>query len=104
MPTASEIFRNQFKGERNFMTPNRIKLGKFHPRFAYEVSWGTGFKPGTRIYGLTVVEAKSPGGWKNRKYHPMKTKNRTDLGGAHPSRDAALKRVERYRRRFAGRR
>jgi len=59
--TASEIIRRKFKGQRNFMTPTKLKVGKLNPNVAYELSTGSGLGHGNRLYGVTVVSAGKSG-------------------------------------------
>ena len=53
--TASEIIRRKYKGNKNFMTPNKLKVGKVNKNVAYELSTGLGM--GNRLYGVSVVSA-----------------------------------------------
>jgi len=63
--TASEIIRKQFKGRKNFMSPNKLKIGKVNPNVAFELSSGRGFSGGT-IYGVTIVSANKSGRTKSQ--------------------------------------
>lgn len=38
--SAEEIFRLEFKGQANLVTPHIVEMGKIHPRVAYELSKG----------------------------------------------------------------
>lgn len=38
--SAEEIFKLEFKGQQNFVTPHVVEVGKIHPRVAYELSTG----------------------------------------------------------------
>ncbi len=58
--TASEIIRRKYKGNKNFMTPHKIKVGKLNPNVAYELSSGSGIGGGT-MYGVSVVSANKHG-------------------------------------------
>lgn len=53
-PTAEWMFDKQYKGARNFMTPDVVSCEKIGRYVAYEVSSGTGWN-GTPLYGATVV-------------------------------------------------
>ena len=56
--TAQEIFAMQYRGEKNFMTPNILGYGFLkndNATLAYELSSGQGFDKNI-IYGVTVVE------------------------------------------------
>ncbi len=55
--TASEIIRRKYKGNKNFMTPNKLKVGKVNKNVAYELSSGSGLGQGNRLYGVRVVSA-----------------------------------------------
>ena len=60
--TASEIIRRKYKGNKNFMTPNKLKVGKVNKNVAYELSSGSDTYPyslgrGKRLYGVSVVSA-----------------------------------------------
>ncbi len=55
--TASEIIRRKYKGNKNFMTPNKLKVGKVNKNVAYELSSGSGLGHGNRLYGVSVVSA-----------------------------------------------
>lgn len=50
-----EIFRTVYNGARNFMTPCLIGYRKKH-HLIMEISSGEGFEPGTKIFGVTVIE------------------------------------------------
>ena len=53
--TARQVFRDVFGDEPNFMTPNLVKLETIGD-YIVEVSEGSGLEPGTRLYGVTVLE------------------------------------------------
>lgn len=53
--TAREIIHMEYKGSKNFMTPNVIKVGKIKRDMAYELSTGQGLEQKTTIYGVTIV-------------------------------------------------
>ena len=59
--TASEIIRRKYKGNKNFMTPHKLKVGKLNPNVAYELSTGSGLGAGNRLYGVTIVSANKSG-------------------------------------------
>jgi hypothetical protein len=59
--TASEIIRRKYKGNRYFMTPHKIKVGKLNPNVAYELSSGSGFGNSGRMYGVSVVSVNRKG-------------------------------------------
>ena len=60
--TASEILRRKYKGQRNFMTPNKLKVGKLNPNVAFELSSGRGMLDrNSTLYGVTVVSANKSG-------------------------------------------
>lgn len=73
--TAREAIRKEYGKSRNFMTPNLVRYGKINPTRAYELSWGSGLEPGTRLYGVSVVDIDENG----------ETKRRTDLSNSFPS-------------------
>ena len=52
--TASEILRRRYGTKPNFMTPNRVRIGKVHPDVAFELSTGRGFD-NEIIYGVTFA-------------------------------------------------
>jgi hypothetical protein len=56
--TASEIIKKQYHGSKNFMTPHKLKVGKINKNVAFELSSGSGFTSGSRLYGVTVVSNK----------------------------------------------
>ena len=64
--TASEIIRLQYKGNKNFMTPHRQKVGKINKNVAFELSSGSGISGSGTLYGVTVVSAS---GYKTRPLH-----------------------------------
>jgi len=53
--SAEEIIRKEYGTSKNFITPNKIKVGKIKDNIAYELSSGSGFEPGTTVYGVSVV-------------------------------------------------
>ena len=55
--TASEIIRRKYKGNKNFMTPDKLKVGKINKNVAFELSTGSGLGHGNRLYGVSVVSA-----------------------------------------------
>jgi len=59
--TASEIIRRKYKGNRNFMTPTKLKVGKLNSNVAFELSTGSGLGHGNRLYGVSVVSANKHG-------------------------------------------
>lgn len=54
--TACELLRREYGTSRNMLTPHRIAVGKLGPNAAYEISVGEGIEPGTRLYGVSVVQ------------------------------------------------
>jgi len=59
--SAQQIIRKQYKGNRNFMTPNKLKVGKINSNVAFELSTGSGLGHGNKLYGVTVVSANKKG-------------------------------------------
>ncbi len=60
-PTATAIFRDKFNNQPNIMTPQiheyrMIATG----HLAIELSSGDGVFPGTKIWGVTVLNARQP--------------------------------------------
>ena len=54
--SASEIIRMQYKGYKNYFTPNKLKIGKINPDIAYELSQGESILRGDgQLFGVTVV-------------------------------------------------
>lgn len=50
-----DIFREVYNGDRNFITPNLIGYRKKR-HLIMEISSGEALKPGTKIFGVTVIE------------------------------------------------
>jgi hypothetical protein len=50
----ASIFTLAYRGKRNFMTPNIVERG-YVDNLVYELSWGEGIMPRTRMYGVTVL-------------------------------------------------
>jgi hypothetical protein len=59
--TAREILRAEYGDSKNFMTPEVLKVGKIDQGTAYEISSGSGFDPGTTIYGVSIVGVREDG-------------------------------------------
>jgi len=57
MNSPKEIFERVVKGM-NFMTPSLIRHGR-QGDLVYELSTGPGIIQGTKIYGVTVVDART---------------------------------------------
>ena len=53
--TIANMFRREFKGQTNFMTPHIKRYGKQNG-LVYELSSGTAFLSGGTLYGVTVLE------------------------------------------------
>lgn len=85
--TAAEILRKQYHGNRNFMTPHRIKVGKINPNMAYELS--SGHFAGYILYGVTIVSIDSSG----------KTTPEHNLSKSFNSRSKALVYINELKRR-----
>jgi hypothetical protein len=49
------LFDRVYQGQKNFITREIVRYGR-QGRLLYELSEGTGFEPGTKIYGVTVLE------------------------------------------------
>jgi hypothetical protein len=85
--TAREILRREYGRSRNMMTPDVLKIGKLGRDAAYELSCGSGFEPGTTIYGVSVVRMYD--GTTERDY---------EASGCFASLDEATAHVERLRK------
>jgi len=59
--TASEIIRRKYHGNKNFMTPHKLKVGKINPNVAFELSSGDGLGHGNKLYGVSVVSISKTG-------------------------------------------
>ena len=59
--SASEIIRRKYKGQKNFMTPHKLKVAKINKNVAYELSTGSGLGHGNKLYGVSVVSAGKGG-------------------------------------------
>ena len=53
--SAREVLRREYGASRNFLTPDRVEVGKLGRDAAYELASGSGIEPGTVIYGVSVV-------------------------------------------------
>jgi len=92
--TASEIIRRKYKGNRNFMTPRKLKVGKLNPNVAFELSMGDGLGHGNKLYGVSVVSVGKQGKT-NAQYNLSKAfgnKNEADAYINRLKRKLALKR------------
>ena len=90
--TASEIIRRKYKGNKNFMTPNKLKVGKLNPNVAFELSSGSGFSgAGSRMYGVSVVSANKSG----------RTKAQYDLSKSFGSRNEADAYINKLKNKLA---
>lgn len=72
--TAREIIHAEYGNSRNFMTPNRIRVGKIAPDLAYELASGKNMDGGP-LYSVTIVEVLADG----------TTERRHDLGACSRS-------------------
>ena len=69
--SASWIISSRFKSNRNFITPNRVKLGKINKNVAYELSSGRSFmRDDGDLYGVSVVSVNNDK-WKTRGLHDL---------------------------------
>lgn len=57
--TASQILKKQYKGNKNFMTPNKLKVGKLNSNMAFELS--SGRFGSNMMYGVTIVSVNKSG-------------------------------------------
>ncbi len=77
--TAHEVFRSTFGTDDdgtirgNLMTPDVLSR-RFVGPYAVELSTGSGFEPGSRIFGVTVL---------------LRSGERTELSGCYPTREEA---------------
>lgn len=84
--SANEILRKEYGDSRNFMTPNKVKVGKIAPNIAFELSSGKGIGD-TPLFGVSVASidekgntkrefdlSKSFGSNKNAEKHIIKLK------------------------------
>jgi len=71
-----KIFRKEYNGMPNFMTPTLVRFGEFDKNFIYEVSQGKGMEFNSIMFGLTILQS-TPTGWTKR--HDL-NKNFNDTG------------------------
>jgi hypothetical protein len=57
--SAREALQIEYGGARNFMTPQVVRVGKLDRDTAYELASGSGFEPGSAVYGVSVVRILS---------------------------------------------
>ena len=88
--TASEIIRRKFKGNKNFMTPHKLKVGKLNSNVAFELSTGSGLGHGNTLYGVTVVSANKSG----------KTRQQYDLSKAFGNKNEAEAYINKLKRKL----
>ena len=88
--SASVIFRRKFKGRKNFMTPDREKMGKINKNVAFEIASGRGFSGG-KMYGVTVVSVNPKTG---------RTMSQDKLSDAFESRAKADAHINKLKRRL----
>lgn len=88
--TASEIIRRKYKGNKNFMTPTKLKVGKLNKNVAFELSTGEGLGHGNRLYGVSVVSANKQG----------KTTSQYKLSKAFGNRTEADKYISKLKRKM----
>jgi len=66
------IFTDHFNGIANFMTPEIIGHGYvkryFDRSLVWELSEGSGFRSGSRIFGVTVLEISDSGGVRSHRH------------------------------------
>jgi hypothetical protein len=90
--TASEILKKQYGRSKNFITPNKLKVGKLNSNVAFELSSGSGFSgAGSRVYGVSVVSAGKTG-----KTHPQ-----YDLSKSFDNKNEAEAYVNKLKNRLA---
>lgn len=53
--SAREALSLEYGSSRNFMTPDRIRIGKLDRSTVYELASGAGFALGTMLYGVSIV-------------------------------------------------
>ena len=87
--TASQILKRQYKGNKNFMTPNKIKVGKLNSNVVFELSSGRGLSGGM-IYGVTIVSVNKSG----------KTQPQYNLSKSFPSKNEAEAYINRLKNRL----
>ena len=81
--TAKQIINKEYKGKKNFMTPEVLSYGNISNNVAYEISTGRGFD-NEKIYGLSIVKLNDDGS----------TKRMTDHSGCFSSMYEVDKRIE----------
>lgn len=76
--SIGEIFRREFDGVPNFMTPTIVEFGEFDNAFVYEVSKGKGMEFNSVMFGFTVLESTA-NGWIRRGDLSKSFENRGQL-------------------------
>jgi len=90
--TASEILRKQFKGQKNFMTPYKLQVGKINRDVAFELSQGKSiFGSSDDLYGVSVVALNRRKG---------ETRGLHDLSSAFSSRNEAEAHINKLKRKL----
>jgi len=90
--TASEILRKQFKGQKNFITPYKLKVGKLNRDVAFELSQGRSiFRDEGDLYGVSVVAL-------NRR--KSETRGLHDLSSAFGTKNEAEAHINKLKRQL----
>ena len=52
---ARRLFRQEYQGGKNFMTPSTWEFGMIRSEIAYELSYGSGMFGNSYMFGITIL-------------------------------------------------